>query len=124
MTQTSQLSPAPIKAGRLEIRPDEHAVLADGRHLLLTARERDLLTELARAGDRILTREELHEAAWGSPLRGGDRSIDVYVSRVRRKLATALPELEFIHTHFGIGYRFQPLPNSRSHPFHTSATGA
>jgi len=117
------LAATSIRAGRLEIRPEEHAVLADGHHLLLTARERDLLTHLARAGDRILTREELHEAAWGSPLRGGDRSIDVYVSRVRRKLAQAVPDCEFIHTHFGLGYRFQPQP-TRSHPFHTSATGA
>jgi DNA-binding response OmpR family regulator len=37
-----------------------------------------------------------------------DRSVDVFVRKVRRKLALCAPDWEFIHTHFGIGYRFKP----------------
>jgi DNA-binding response OmpR family regulator len=96
------------RAGRLEIRPDEHAALVDGRPLRLTVRELQLLTELASNAERILSREELYEAVWGRSPRRSDRSLDVYVSRLRAKLGEALPELRLIHTHTGIGYRFSP----------------
>ena len=55
-----------------------------------------------------MSREELYEAVWGRPPRRSDRSLDVYVSRLRAKLGRALPELRLIHTHTGIGYRFSP----------------
>ena len=47
---------------------------------------------------------------WGAPLRAQDRSVDVYVHKLRSKLARAVPECRFIHTHFGFGYRFAPEP--------------
>jgi DNA-binding response OmpR family regulator len=96
----------PIVAGQLEIRPAEHAALVDGHPLSLTVRELQLLTELASHEDRILTREEIYGSVWGGSLPECDRSVDVYVSRLRRKLAEVLPEQRFIHTHAGIGYRF------------------
>jgi DNA-binding winged helix-turn-helix (wHTH) protein len=45
---------------------------------------------------------------WGGELRPGDRSVDVYVSKLRGKLETSMPDRRFIHTHPGFGYRFQP----------------
>jgi DNA-binding response OmpR family regulator len=93
---------------RLEIRPDEHAALVDGRPLSLTMRELQLLITLASHPQRIMTREELFTEVWGSPPRHDDRSVDVYVSRLRAKLGEALPDLRLIHTHNGIGYRFSP----------------
>ena len=97
-----------LKAGRLEVRPAEYAALVDGSPLYLTVKELALLTELAAHPDRILTRAELYEAVWGDALRTGDRSVDVYVSRLRSKLQLAMPDHPFIHTHFGVGYRFHP----------------
>jgi len=97
-----------LEAGELEIRPAEHAVLVHGHPLSLTVRELQLLTTLASNEDRILTREELYSSVWGGRLPDHDRSVDVYVSRLRRKLAEALPGQRFIHTHTGIGYRFFP----------------
>jgi DNA-binding response OmpR family regulator len=94
--------------GRLEIRPEEHAALVDGRPLSLTMRELQLLVTLSSHPQRIMTREELFAAVWGSPPRRDDRSVDVYVSRLRAKLGDALPEKQLIHTHNGIGYRFSP----------------
>ncbi len=94
--------------GRLEIRPDEHAALVDGRPLSLTMRELQLLVTLASHPQRIMTREELFTEVWGSHPRRDDRSVDVYVSRLRAKLGEALPETHLIHTHNGIGYRFSP----------------
>jgi DNA-binding response OmpR family regulator len=92
----------------LEIRPEEHTALVDGRPLSLTMRELQLLTALAARPQRILTREELYGEVWGRKLRHSDRSVDVYVSRLRTKLAEAMPGHELIHTHNGIGYRFSP----------------
>jgi DNA-binding response OmpR family regulator len=99
---------SPVYAGRLEIRPADHAALVDGRPLILTVRELQLLTELAHNAERVMTREELYEAVWGRSYRKSDRSVDVYVGRLRAKLSRALPGRRFIHTHTGIGYRFSP----------------
>lgn len=97
-----------FRAGRLEIRPDEHAALVDGRPLSLTRRELALLSTLAAHPQRILTREQLYSEVWGRIPSRSDRSVDVYVSRLRAKLEAALPELQLIHTHTGLGYRFSP----------------
>ncbi|HUB99137.1 MAG TPA: response regulator transcription factor [Solirubrobacterales bacterium] len=101
-------SSSQLPAGRLEIRPEEHAALVDGRPLSLTMRELQLLITLASHPQRIMTREELFAEVWGSEPRREDRSVDVYVSRLRAKLGQALPDLQLIHTHNGIGYRFSP----------------
>ena len=108
-----------IRAGELEIRPSEYMALAGGRALTLSVRELDLLAALGRREGRIVARAELYETVWGGPMRDDDRSVDVYVHKLRSKLATALPEWRFIHTHFGFGYRFQPELSQR---FHKAAT--
>jgi DNA-binding response OmpR family regulator len=105
-TETGNSSP--LVGGRLEIRPEEHAALVDGRPLSLTMRELQLLVTLSDHPQRIMTREELFAAVWGSEPRPDDRSVDVYVSRLRAKLGEALPGQQLIHTHHGIGYRFSP----------------
>lgn len=97
-----------LYAGELEIRPGEGLVLAAGRPLTLSVREFELLTALAQRSGAVVTREELYRAVWGSPLRPTDRSVDVYVSKLRNKLERAMPDRRFIHTHPGFGYRFQP----------------
>jgi DNA-binding response OmpR family regulator len=105
-TETEQSSQG--VSSRLEIRPDEHAALVDGRPLSLTMRELQLLVTLSSHPQRIMTREELFAEVWGSEPRSDDRSVDVYVSRLRAKLGVALPDTQLIHTHNGIGYRFSP----------------
>jgi len=94
-----------LQVGPLEILPDERLARADGRALMLSIRELRLLTELARRRDRIMSREELYSLVWGREMRPGDRSVDVYVRKLRVKLERALPGWGFIHTHFGFGYR-------------------
>ena len=85
-------------AGELEIRPSEHLARARGRTLSLSVRELDLLAALARREGKIVARDELYETVWGAPLRGQDRSVDVYVHKLRTKLAAALPEWG-VHPH-------------------------
>ena len=108
-----------LYAGELEIRLSEGLVLARGRALTLSVREFELLAAMARRQGAIITREELYGTVWGGALRPGDRSVDVYVSKLRGKLETALGDRRFIHTHPGFGYRFQPQP---SRNVHTEAT--
>lgn len=109
-----------LRIGVLEIRPAEGLAVAGGRPLGLSVHELGLLTELARRQGHILRREDLYERVWRAPLRHGDRTIDVYIRKLRVKLEQALPEWRFIHTHVGFGYRFGPEP---SQGFHTNATG-
>ncbi|HEV3320122.1 MAG TPA: winged helix-turn-helix domain-containing protein [Solirubrobacteraceae bacterium] len=99
-----------LYAGELEIRLGEGLVLATGRALTLSVREFELLAAMARHAGAIVTRDELYAEVWGGELRPGDRSVDVYVSKLRNKLETAMPDRRFIHTHPGFGYRFQPQP--------------
>jgi len=109
-----------LTVGDLEIRPHEFRVYVAGRPLDLTARELSLLTALVEREGRIVSREELFDAVWQRPFRTEDRSVDVYVRKLRAKLAGAAPDLNFIHTHFGFGYRFA---TEASHAFHKSAVG-
>ncbi len=115
-----------LYAGELEIRLGEGLVLATGRALTLSVREFELLAAMARRAGAIVTREELYSAVWGGELRAGDRSVDVYVSKLRGKLEAAMPDRRFIHTHPGFGYRFQPQParGSVSGPSPSTAGGA
>ena len=105
MTQATEVRREVLEVGPLQIIPDEHLARADGRALMLSIRELRLLTELARRADRIVTREDLFSLVWGREMRVRDRSVDVYVRKLRVKLEAALPGWAFIHTHFGLGYR-------------------
>lgn len=108
-----------LRVGALEVRPGEGLAMAGGQALRLSVRELGLLSELARNDGRVVRREDLYQEVWGLPLRHGDRTIDVYVRRLRVKLERVLPDWRFIHTHVGFGYRFAP---ERSQGFHTDAT--
>lgn len=115
-----------LRSGSIEIHPDEFLALAGGRPLNLTARELDLLTALVLRQGRIVSREEIYAAVWDEPYRKSDRSVDVYVAKLRQKLEHALPSVRFIHTHFGFGYRLEqegkPLPEPPLHRFHIPET--
>jgi DNA-binding response OmpR family regulator len=108
-----------LRAEHLEVRPGEYLALADGRALRLSRRELGLLTALLREQKRVISREDLYRMVWGGRLRPDDRSIDVYIHKLRVKLADALPEWTYIHTHFGFGYRFEA---ERSPAGNTAAT--
>lgn len=108
-----------LKVGELEISPDAGLATIQGRAVTLSVREFGLLVALARRRGRIVSREELYQTAWEASLRPGDRSIDVYVHKLRAKLEQAVQGRRFIHTHVGFGYRLSP---EDSHPFHKSST--
>ncbi|MBI2691337.1 MAG: response regulator transcription factor [Solirubrobacterales bacterium] len=104
----------PLTMGELEFRIDRYEVLAAGRTVDLTKREYELLLLLARSDGRVLPREDIYQRVWGYAMARGDRSVDVFVRKVRHKLEAASPGWRYVHTHFGIGYRFDPEPNDAS----------
>jgi len=95
-----------IVAGNLVIRPDQFLAFADGKPLALTVRELALLIALARRTGRVVPRDELYAVVWQQAYRSCERSVDVYVAKLRQKLEQAAPDWTYIHTHFGFGYRF------------------
>ena len=98
----------PLVAGELEIRMDQFQAFVGGQNLDLTRREFELLQLLAEARGQVLQREEIYQRVWGYAMAHGDRSVDVFVRKLRQKLESGSPGWRYIHTHFGIGYRFQP----------------
>src|SRR5271156_6506926 len=97
---------APILAGEVEIRSDRFQAFVGERSIDLTRREFELIELLAAAEGRVLEREEIYSRLWGYTMVRGDRSVDVFVRKLRQKLEKASPSWRYIHTHFGIGYRF------------------
>jgi DNA-binding response OmpR family regulator len=96
----------PLLAGEVEIRADRFQAFVRGTSLDLTRREFELIELLAGAEGRVLEREEIYSRLWGYTMVRGDRSVDVFVRKLRQKLEKASPRWRYIHTHFGIGYRF------------------
>ena len=94
--------------GEVEIRPDQYQAFVGGTSLDLTRREFELIRLLAEAAGQVLPREEIYQRVWGYAMVHGDRSVDVFVRKLRSKLERVSPEWRYIHTHFGIGYRFAP----------------
>jgi DNA-binding response OmpR family regulator len=99
-----------IHAGEVEIRADRFQAYVAERSVDLTRREFELIELLAGAEGRVLEREEIYQRVWGYAMARGDRSVDVFVRKVRQKLEKASPGWRYIHTHFGVGYRFSPEP--------------
>ncbi|MGB9183682.1 MAG: response regulator transcription factor [Solirubrobacteraceae bacterium] len=99
-----------IRAGELAIRPDRFDALAGGQTATLSRREYELLYELATADGRVLEREDIYQRVWGYTMARGDRSVDVFVRKLRQKLERVSPQWHYVHTHFGVGYRFAAEP--------------
>jgi DNA-binding response OmpR family regulator len=103
-----RLAESIVMLGPIEINAASRLVIAGGRELPLTAREFDILEELVRHRGRIVTRSNLLIAVWGDDANSGD-SLDVLLTRLRRKLAAA-GAADAIKTHRGIGYSVGTAP--------------
>jgi DNA-binding response OmpR family regulator len=101
---------AAVHVGEINVRPDLYQAYAGDQSLELTAKEFEILHLLSQS-DRVLRREEIYERVWGYAMAHGDRSVDVFVRKLRQKLRLSSPGWSYIHTHFGVGYRFAPEPD-------------
>jgi len=97
-----------VEAGELSIRSDQFQAFVGTRSLDLTRREFELIRLLAANAGHVLEREAIYQRVWGYAMAHGDRSVDVFVRKLRQKLERASPQWRYIHTHFGVGYRFAP----------------
>jgi DNA-binding response OmpR family regulator len=113
-----------IRIDDIEITPVEGLVRAGGQVLTLSVREFQLLVALVEHAGGIVRREELCRVVWGRELRSGDRSVDVYVSKLLAKLEQAVPSRRYIHTHPSFGYRFQPQTQRRGEDAEPAGSGA
>lgn len=93
-----------LSSGSLELRPERRSATWGGQSLELTAAEFNLLEVLVRHVGQVVDKNALSQEGMGRPLTRYDRSIDVHISSIRRKLATCTPT-ELIQTIRGVGYQ-------------------
>lgn len=96
---------AVVRVGELEIDPAARQARLAGERLDLSRKEFDLLWLLASRPGEVVTRRELLADVWGLPFGGGDRTVDVHLSWLRRKLGETAAEPRYLHTVRGVGVR-------------------
>ncbi len=95
-----------LAAGLLSLRPESRQVFMDGREIVLTVKEFDLLEHLMRNPNKVYSRENLLSIVWGYDYPGDVRTVDVHIRRLREKIERTPGEPEYIMTKWGIGYYF------------------
>ena len=93
--------------GALELLPERLEVRYQGREVTVTVTEFRLLEALARREGLVLSRERLLSIVRGEEIAVGDRIVDTYVRRLRKKLGEIDPAFDGIETVIGAGYRFR-----------------
>jgi DNA-binding response OmpR family regulator len=96
--------------GEIRLNSETFQAYAHGASAELTRLEYELLRQLAEAEGQVLPRELIYRRVWGYDMVHGDRSVDVFVRKLRTKLERVSPGWRYIHTHFGVGYRLWPQP--------------
>jgi DNA-binding response OmpR family regulator len=96
---------APIRVGRLLVDPARREARLGARPLDLSRKEFDLLHALARRGGKVASRRELLTEVWGQPLGGPDKTLDVHLSWLRRKLGESGTDPRYLRTVRGVGVR-------------------
>jgi DNA-binding response OmpR family regulator len=108
------LEQEPFLAGELAIRPDRFDAYVGEQAASLSRKEFELLYQLAAVEGRVLEREEIYQRVWGYTMVRGDRSVDVFVRKLRNKLEKISSDWRYVHTHFGVGYRFAAEQTSQA----------
>ena len=98
----------PIHIEELRIDPREVQAFVDGESAELTPTEFRLLYQLAIERGRVVTRDELLQKIWGRRETHRDRTVDVFVRRLRDKIDRRASRHTFIQTRYGVGYRLEP----------------
>jgi DNA-binding response OmpR family regulator len=97
-----------LQIANLELRPAELQALVGDRRVGFTVREFELCYLLSQRMDSVIQRPEIYAEIWGGEMPHRNRSVDVLVRKVRAKLEETAPGWRYVHTHFGVGYRFMP----------------
>ena len=113
----------PIEIEELRIDPREVQAFVDGRSAELTPTEFKLLYTLALDRGRVVTRDELLQKVWGRRETHRDRTVDVFVRRLRQKIDRIASRHSFIQTRFGVGYKLEPSRSSQGRSDRCAAGG-
>jgi two-component system alkaline phosphatase synthesis response regulator PhoP len=105
----------PIEIEELRIDPLEVQAYVDDQSAELTPTEFRLLYQLALDRGRVVTRDELLQKLWGRRESHRDRTVDVFVRRLREKVDRPASTHTFIQTRYGVGYRLEPVPKAAAH---------
>ena len=99
--------PQILQAGALDIQLEAHRVYVDGKEVVLTHREFELLAFLAENPGIVFSRDKLFERVWGFDAVGDTATVMVHVNRIREKIEPDPAKPIYIETVWGAGYRFQ-----------------
>jgi two-component system alkaline phosphatase synthesis response regulator PhoP len=102
----------PLEIEELRLEPANVQAYVDGRSAELTPTEFRLLYALALDRGRVLTRDELLQRVWGRRASHRDRTVDVFVRKLREKIDRPAPRHTFIQTRYGVGYKFDAEPKT------------
>jgi DNA-binding response OmpR family regulator len=99
-----------IEIEELRLDPANVQAFVDGESAELTPTEFRLLYALALERGRVLTRDELLQKVWGRRATHRDRTVDVFVRKLREKVDRRAPRHTFVQTRYGVGYKLDPAP--------------
>ncbi len=97
-----------LEVGALVVDPDRRLITLEGQPLELSRLEFDLLAHLARRSPDVVPRRELLAEVWRQPHGGADKTIDVHLSWLRRKLGESASAPRYLHTVRGVGIKLEP----------------
>lgn len=90
------------KCGKIEVCVEKHRVMANGKEVILTLKEYDMLCLFLKNPGVVFTRESILQQVWNTPIIGETRTVDVHVGTLRTKLGDAGRQIKTIR---GVGYR-------------------
>ena len=96
-----------VELGRLEINTDEHRVFAAGKEVPMSRYEFDILLLLAQNRGKIMTKSRIFDTVWDMSDTADENTLNVHMSRIRKKLKEADPYSDYIETVRGVGYRIR-----------------
>jgi DNA-binding response OmpR family regulator len=98
----------PLVFDDLRLDPASHTVTRGSADITLTAKEFDLLWFLARHPRQVFSRVQLLDQVWGYEFYGDESTVTVHIRRLREKLESDPSQPEYVHTVWGVGYKFDP----------------
>lgn len=107
-TSAERAPEQPLVFGQLQLDPVSHVVKHSDQEISLTAKEFDLLWFLARHPRQVFNRAQLLDQVWGYEFFGDDSTVTVHIRRLREKIEPDPANPVYIHTVWGVGYKFDP----------------
>jgi DNA-binding response OmpR family regulator len=92
---------------KLKLYSQSRKIMLDGKELVLTAHEYDILFLLMQNPEKVFSRESLYELVWRGGYYGENNTVNVHVSNLRKKIKDIDPTIEYIQTVYGIGFKLQ-----------------